>query len=233
MHIKLFSGHRVVIVLIGALLALVVQSGSASFALAAPPDHDDGFQTFTRDVFVIVGSTLRNPDATTSPGASLYTNSGIWLEKTWGDWQAATATSTARVKGSPSRGRTAVRIHLEGLIPGGVYSIFYGTLNPDSENSLCPGVERTLPLIQDQPDASSPDSSSFIAGADGQVDYRATVDTDLFVATQVFYSVVYHFDGMTYGSLPNHGEFLTQGEKCRSSFGEDAMRQLILFQKFQ
>jgi hypothetical protein len=35
------------------------------------------------------------------------------------------------------------------------------------------------------------------------------------------------------GFLPNIGEFLTPGPNCRSSFGEDAMRQLIIFQKFQ
>jgi len=38
---------------------------------------------------------------------------------------------------------------------------------------------------------------------------------------------------MTYHPLPNRGEFFTQGDDCRSTFGEDAMRQIIVFQKFQ
>jgi hypothetical protein len=58
------------------------------------------------------------------------------------------------------------------------------------------------------------------------------VDGHLFDATQVFFSVIYHSDGVTYGELPNAGEFLTQGQSCRSSFGEDAMRQLLVLQKW-
>ena len=44
--------------------------------------------------------------------------------------------------------------------------------------------------------------------------------------------MIYHADGMSYGALPNRGEFLTQGEDCRSSFGQDAMRQFQVLQKW-
>jgi hypothetical protein len=50
----------------------------------------------------------------------------------------------------------------------------------------------------------------------------------------MFFSVVYHLDGATYDPYPNRGEFLTHDREdtpCRSSFSEDAMRQLLIFQK--
>ena len=41
-----------------------------------------------------------------------------------------------------------------------------------------------------------------------------------------------HADGQTYYPLPNHGEFLTQGTDCRSSFGQDALRHFQILQKW-
>jgi hypothetical protein len=199
---------------------------------AAPPDPEDALQIFNRDVYVLDGVTLRNPTADTSPDAQLYSSVGAALPLTWGEWSQASATATARVMGSSQSARTDVRIQLSGLIPGGVYSIFYGTFSPDSENPLCPGVERTLPLTAFHPDSQLPDASSFVADANGTAEYHGQVEGDLLQALQVFYMVIYHFDGMTYHPLPNRGEYLTQGEGCRSSFGEDAMRQLIILQKY-
>jgi hypothetical protein len=217
-------------VFLGALFMFASAISAKVMALGGA-DQQDYVEVYSRDVFVIVGSTLRNPDATTQPEAPLYSDSGVWLELTWGDWQRISATSTARVQGGGSHARTDVRIHLTGLIPGGVYSIFYGTLTPDSENPLCPGVERTLPLTAFRVDQPQPDASSFIAGVDGTAEYRGRIDGNVFNALQVFYTVIYHFDGQTYDPLPNRGEFLTQGSNCRSSFGQDAMRQMIIFQK--
>ena len=204
-------------------------AGSATPAGAAGPDHADAVEVFERDVFEIVGSTLRNPDATTDPSARLFNVAGVPLERTWGQWSSASATSTVRVSGGRSP-RTDVRLELAGLVPSGVYSVFWGTLSPDSENPLCPGVERTLPLPSVDP-GQLPDSSSFVAGADGRGTFRGRLDGSLLTAGQVFFNVIYHFDGRTYGSLPNRGEFLTQGADCRSSFGEDAMRHLVVLQK--
>lgn len=208
------------------LLVLALPSVPAS---AAPPDPQDFVAAFDNDVFVIVGSTLRNPDADTSPTAPLFNNAGVSLGLTWGDWQAATATTSAKKTGHS----TDIRIDMAGLIPGGIYSVFYGTLNPDSENPLCPGVERTLALTAKKAKPSGPDASSFTAGADGTASYRASVAGDLLGIPnqQVFYFIIYHFDGGTYHPLPNRGEFLTQGDNCRSSFGEEAMRQLLIIQK--
>ena len=208
-------------------LALVAVAPPAS---AAPPDQADGVEAHDRDVFVIVGSTLRNPDATTDPSAPLFNNAGVSLDLTWGEWTAASATSAVRTSGK-SNPRTDVRLSFSDLVPGGTYSVFWGTLNPDSENPLCPGVERTLALPSVDRD-QSPDASSFVAGSDGTAAFRGRLDGNLLSANQVFFSIVYHFDGQTWGALPNHGEFLTQGENCRSSFGEDAMRHLLVLQKW-
>ena len=210
-----------------ATLALVAVAPPAS---AAPPDQADGVEVHERDVFVIVGSTLRNPDAATDPSAPLFNNAGVGLDLTWGEWSAASATSAVRTIGK-SNARTDVRLSLSDLVPGGTFSVFWGTLNPDSENPLCPGVERTLALPSVDRD-QSPDASSFVAGSDGTAAFRGSLDGNLLSANQVFFSIVYHFDGQTWGALPNHGEFLTQGPNCRSSFGEDAMRHLLILQKW-
>ncbi|MGH3862733.1 hypothetical protein [Actinokineospora sp.] len=72
-----------------------------------------------------------------------------------------------------------------------------------------------------------------MAAADGTVAFRGKLDGSLLdSALQVFFSVIYHFDGQTYGAQPNAGEFQTQGENCRSSFGEDAMRHLLVLQRW-
>lgn len=197
-------------------------------ARAEPPDQADAVVPYERDVFVIVGSTLRTPDETTDVDAPLFNNAGVGLNLTWGQWTAASALSAARTVG----GRTDVRLKLAGLVPAGVYSVFWGTLGPDSENPWCPGVERTLPLAGLHPERQIPDGSSFVAGIDGTASYRGRVDGALLDASQVFFSIIYHFDGRTYDPLPNAGESFTQGEGCRSSFGEDAMRQLLVLQKW-
>lgn len=220
----------------GRRLAVAVASAALLAWFAGPPasavapDDADAVQPFGRDVYEIVGSTLRNPTSDTDPDAPLYNVAGVWLEVTWGEFSSATATSTVRTSGGPSP-RTDVRLTLDGLIPDGVYSVFWGTIGPDSENPLCPGVERTLPVPS--VDAGQvPDAASFIAAADGTAAFRGRVDGALLDATQAFFTVIYHADGQTYGSLPNRGEFLTQGDDCRSSFGEDAMRQVLILQKW-
>jgi hypothetical protein len=220
------SFRRAIVLAIAALLLVTV----APPAGAAAPDSADAVEAFDRDVYVIVGSTLRNPDETTDPSAPLFTVSGVGMNLTWGEWQAATGTSVVRQTGGPAP-RIDARLAFVGLVPGGVYSIFWATLGPDSENPLCPGVERTLPLISVDDD-QAPDASSFVAGADGTATFRGRADVALLDATQSYFTLVYHFDGQTWGSLPNHGEYNTQGEGCHSSFGDDAMRQLLVLQEW-
>lgn len=210
------------------LLALAsVVSTTATAGAARRGDTADAVETFERDVYEIVGSTLRNPGPSTSPGAPLFNVAGVALDLTWGQWGGAAASSTMRVSGR----HTDADLVLSGLVPNGVYSVFYVTIGPDSENPLCLNVERALPFTSANRH-QQPDRSSFVASADGGATYSGRVDGDLLGATQVFLEVIYHFDGQTYGSLPNRGEWLTQGQPtCRSSFGEDAMRQLVILQK--
>ena len=219
-----------------ALLASAALAGALfSFgpaAHASPPDTADAVQVYDRDVSVIVGSTLRNPTADTDPGAPLFTDTGIAMDLTWGEWSAATAASRASVIGGPNHPRTDIRLSLAGLVPGGLYSVYWGTLGPDSEQPLCPGVERTLPLDAAGSTAKAPAPNAFVVDATGTVDFHGRVGGDLLDATQVFVTVVYHFYGETSYPFPNRGEYLTQGEDCRSSFGQDSMRHLIVLQKW-
>jgi hypothetical protein len=219
-----------------ALVASVALAGAfLSFgpaAQAAPPDTADAVEVYERDVFEIVGSTLRNPTAATDPGAPLFTNSGVAMGLTWGAWSAAAGTSRATVIGGPNSPRTDIRLALAGLVPGGLYSVYWGTIGPDSEQPLCPGVERTLPLDGAGQTTEAPAPNAFVVGATGAVDFHGRVGGDLLDATQVFVTVVYHLFGETSYPFPNLGEQLTQGEDCRSSFGEDSMRHLIVLQKW-
>jgi hypothetical protein len=213
------------------ILAGVLLAGVPA-AHASPPDLADGVQVYNRDVFVIVGSTLRNPTADTDPDAPLFTNAGVGLGRTWGEWSTATAASRAAVIGGPNQPRTDIRLSLTGLVPGGLYSVYWGTIGPDSEHPLCPGVERTLPLDGAGSTAKAPAPNAFVVDATGTVDFHGRVDGDLLGATQVFVTVVYHLFGQTSYPFPNLGEYLTQGDTCRSSFGEDSMRHLIVLQKW-
>lgn len=219
-----------------ALVASLALAGAlipfAPAAHAASPHTAGAVEVYERDVFVIVGSTLRNPTATTDPSAPLFTNSGVSLGLTWGEWSAATAASRASVIGGPNQPRTDVRLSLTGLVPGGLYSVYWGTIGPDSEQPLCPGVERTLPLDGAGSTAKAPAPNAFVVDATGAADFHGRVDGDLLDATQVFFTVVYHFFGQTSYPFPNLGEYLTQGDTCRSSFGEDSMRHLIVLQKW-
>jgi hypothetical protein len=213
-----------------AVACALVPFGPA--AHASPVDGADAVQVYSRDVFVIVGSTLRNPTAETDPEAPLFTDSGIAMNLTWGEWSAATATSRASVIGGPDGPRTDIRLSLAGLVPGGLYSVYWGTIGPDSEQPRCPGVERTLPLDGAGSTAKAPAPNAFVVDATGSVDFHGRADGDLFAATQVFVTVVYHFSGQTSYPFPNLGEYLTPGQTCRSSFGADSMRQLIVLQKW-
>ena len=217
---------------VAALLALAGALVSFATAHASPPDTADAVEVYERDVFVIVGSTLRNPGPTTDPGAPLFNVAGVGLGLTWGQWSAATAASRASVIGGPNQPRTDIRLSLAGLVPGGLYSVYWGTLGPDSEQPLCPGVERTLPLDGAGSIAKAPAANAFVVDATGTANFHGRVDGDLFDASQVYVTVVYHFTGQTSYPFPNLGEFLTQGETCRSSFGEDSMRHLLVLQQW-
>ena len=227
---NILTGRARLIVASLAVAAALLPFGPASHA--TPADAADAVQIYERDVFVIVGSTMRNPTVDTDPAAPLFTNSGVAMDLTWGEWSAATATSRASVVGGPTDPRTDIKLSLAGLVPGGLYSVYWGTIGPDSEQPLCPGVERTLPLDALGSTAKAPAPNAFVVDGTGTVDFHGRVDGDLLDASQVFVTVVYHLFGRTSYPFPNVGEYLTHGATCRSSVGEDSMRQLIVLQKW-
>ena len=78
-----------------------------------------------------------------------------------------------------------------------------------------------------------PDTASFVAGSDGSAAFNGRADGDALAAEVLQLFVIYHFDGQTYGQLTNYGSHATQTETaCRSSYGADAMRQVVVFQKW-
>ncbi len=204
---------------------------SSSASQATGVDRADAVETFSRDVYVVVNGSLQNPNAETDPSEPLFHEFGANLGLTWGEWQAATASSKAIQIGGPNRPTTDFQLRFDGLVPGGVYSVFYGTFGPDSENPLCPDVERTIglpSLLKKQ----QPDAYSFVADPFGSADFHGRVEGALLDAQQVFLSVIWHVDGETYGELPNRGEYFTQGPDCRESYGDDAFRHVVVLQKW-
>lgn len=221
--------HRVAVGLAAAVLLAAVPLAGTATARAAP-DREDDVVVFERDVRYIHGAALRTPDADTPPTQDLFNFTGIGLGVNWGQWSSASATASARASGK----HTDVDLTFTGLIPGGVYSVFWGTLEPDSEHPLCRGVERTLPVVSDARKKQRPDPSSFVAGPDGTAQFSGRAGANLVDGIWLsWYSIVYHFDGRAYHPFPNRGEWLTHDGEfgCHASYGEDAMRQLLVFQK--
>ncbi len=186
-------------------------------------------------MYVLVGASLVTPDEDTPAGAQLYNVAGLALEQapgdplTWAEWLAAGASSRAATIGGPEGRRTDVRLAMYGLVPGGVYSVFWSTQDPGSVNPVCPIAERPLDAFKRDPLA--PDLNSFVASSSGTGEFHGRVDHDLLAASFVYLSLVYHADGQTYYPLPNRGMFETQGAECRSSYGHDAMVHLSIAQK--
>jgi len=202
---------------------------AAPAAWASEPDREDSVDVLAADVYVLVSGQLRNPVAATPSAARLFNVAGSDLGLTWGQFRAVRARSRVRCK---NNGRTDARIRLRGLVPDGVYSVFFGTFDPESRNPLCPNAERLLPLTSVDAE-QEPDGASFVADEEGEAFVHGRVGGCLLEAGKLDFVVIYHFDGLTYGDLPNRGEFVTQGPDCRSSFGSDAMRQTVIVKKQQ
>ena len=216
------------------LTMLVLVTAVAAPAQGAAPTYKTGTSDYSevseRDVFVIVGSTLRHPDDDTDPSEPLFNEAGSNLNITWGQWKTGRGTARLLVGRQSGVSISTVDLVLRGLVPGGVYSVFYGTLNPDSENRACPGVERTLPLKSIN-FRQKPDHSSFVAGSTGTARYTGIAGGDLLAPLQTFFTIIYHSDGTPHHPFPNVGEAQSVAngtQPCRSSFGHDAMRQVLV-----
>jgi hypothetical protein len=235
------SFHRPRTLLCGAaiLAVLCVSSLGGRTAAAASPNAlvpSIGLIPFPGDVYTLtaMGALIPADPASTPPSAPLYNLGGQALNLTWGAWEAATGMAYVYESPGTQHPETVVGITLKGLIPHGVYSIFYRTFSPNTNNPLCPNVEPSLALPSLNP-VQQPDRSSFVANSSGEAFFIGVVAGHLLDAQQVQYSVIYHFDGKTYGALANQAEAASQplppGGTCRSSYGIDAMRQLLIIQK--
>lgn len=226
------------IVLVATCLAgtaLVVQAPVAGASTPASSKWTPavGFIPYPLDVFILnsMGALIAADPVSTPPSAPLFNLAGNSLNLTWGQFDSATATSLARTVRRPGAVYTDFRITLKGLIPGGVYSLFYRTFNPNSVNPICGNVgdhEQLVALTARHPRREKPDADSFVANKSGGESFYARVPGDLMAAQQVQVIVIYHFDGKTYGPVPNQAE---ANENCTSSFAIDAIRQLIVEQK--
>ena len=184
---------------------------------------------FAGDVFTTAqnGSLIAVDPSSTLPSAPLYSLEGNPLNLTWGQFSSATARSVALIGMHRGIEYTAVGIEMSGLIPNGVYSLFYRTFNPDSANPICPAVEPTVALTAAFPQFQKPDEDSFVASRSGKAFFLASVAGRLLDAAQFQIVVIYHFDGQVYGPVANLGE----SENCSSTYGIDAMRQFLIIQK--
>ena len=226
--------HGVVIALIAAALAafaLVVQApiaGASNFG--SQPTSAAGILPFPGDVYTLGsnGSLIAVDPSTTPASAPLFNLGGQPLNLTWGQFSSATASSRARTVAIGGAGYTQVRISLSGLIPGGVYSLFYRTFGPDSVNPVCGPVDGLVALTARHPQRQKPDSDSFVADSLGKAKFSARVAGRLLDAQNLLVDVIYHFDGNVYGPVPTRGE---AGNNCRPSFGIDAMRQFLIVYK--
>ena len=226
------SRRTVIILIVTGLagLSVVVTSPPAGAATPGPAwTPQVALVPFPGDVYTLGtnGSLITVDPRVTQGSAPLFSLQGDPLGLTWGQFEAASATSYARTVTRSGVSRTDIRITMAGLIPNGVYSLFYRTFTPDSVNPICPAVESLVALPARFPLRQKPDPSSFVADSSGGASFHARVAGALLNAAQVQIWVVYHFDGHVYGPVPNSGEAVN----CRPSYGSDAMRQLIIIQK--
>lgn len=232
--------RRTLIMLIASGLAVAGLAVQAPLADAATtfttPTPDIGIIPFTGDVYVLdsEGNLIPVSITLTPLSAALYNGAGDPMNLTWGQFSSATAKSYAWTDTVNGVTHTDFLIGLSGLVPNGVYSLFYRTFNPDSNNAFCPDVEPTVALTAAFPQFQKPDSSSFIASSSGKALFVGRVAGNLQGAAQLQVSVIYHFNRQTYGPVANYAESLGPDPStgsCHSSYGIDAMRQFIIIMK--
>jgi hypothetical protein len=232
-------------------LATVMATGLASTALLVPvpvagahtsfttstPTPNVGIIPFNGDVYTLdpEGNLISVNPTLTPASAPLYNVAGDPMNLTWGQFSAATATSYAWTVTDHGTTYTDFLIGMSGLVPHGVYSLFYRTFSPDSNNAFCPIVEPTVALTAAFPQFQKPDPDSFIANSSGRALFFAGVAQNLLAAQGLQVSVIYHFNGQTYGPVANQfesqGPVASNNGLCRSSYGIDAMRQFLIIQK--
>jgi hypothetical protein len=217
---------------VGVVVQAPVASASTTYTT---PTADLGILPFALDVWRIGSNGSLIPvDPSVAPlSTPLFNLGGSPLNLTWGQFSSATAKSYAWTVTRDGTTYTQLLIRMSGLVPDGVYSLFYTTFDPNSSNALCPNVETGVPLTAAFPQYQKPDPDSFLATSSGKGWFFASVPGDLLAAQGFQVRVIYHLDGMTYGPVANAGESQgpVNGGLCRSSYGIDAIRQFLIIQK--
>jgi hypothetical protein len=226
------------VIAVGAVcVAMAVQAPAAGASTTiTTPTRDVGIIAFPDDVYTLnyQGALVPIDPTSTPASAPLYNLAGNALNLTWGNWSSATAASYASTVTFNGTTYTDFVIGMSGLVPDGVYSLFYRTLAPDSNNAFCPNVEPSIALTAAFPRLQKPDPDSFTAGGSGKALFVASVAQNLLAAQGLTISVIYHFNGQTYGPVANAAEAagpVAATGQCRSSYGIDAMRQMLIIQK--
>src|SRR5262249_3406166 len=123
------------VVFIAALLLVQWASTAESQPVTSVASATTGVDV----IYYTHDGTHLHPDQATPSDPPIRNAYGTLLGLTWGQWQAATGTSIARCNND---GSTSLSITLDGLIPHGVYSVFYRSFTPDAVNPYCPDSER-------------------------------------------------------------------------------------------
>jgi hypothetical protein len=229
---------RTALTVLGAATLTLFSAGSALASGLSSDSTSSSLPSLTPDVAIVPfagdvltpaqnGSLIPVDPRSTLPSAPLYSFEGNALNLTWGQFSSATALSVALTGTYRGIDYTAVAIEMGGLIPNGVYSLFYRTFNPDSANPICPAVEPTVALTAAFPQFQKPDEDSFVASSSGKAFFLAVVAGHLLDAAQFQIVVIYHFNGQVYGPVANIGE----SQNCSPTYGIDAMRQFLIIQK--
>ncbi|MBV8220625.1 MAG: hypothetical protein JO325_19330, partial [Solirubrobacterales bacterium] len=138
------------------------------------PTPNIGIIPFSGDVYTTSANGTLIPvfPLSTPLSAPLYNLAGNALPVTWGQFSSATAKSYAWTITHNATTYTQFLISFSSLVPNGVYSLFYRTFQPDSNNALCPNVEPTVALTAALPQFQKPDSSSFVTSGSGKWVFR-------------------------------------------------------------
>jgi hypothetical protein len=173
-------------------------------------------EVFSDDVYVQRRGVLHHPGAQTSPEEELFNASGEPVGLTWGRLRSAFAKHFTHCVGQQ---HTDVRLELEGLVPGGHYSLYYATFGPDSHDPECVTGDRALPL-QCAPGrcGSENDAAQLVADQKGQAQFEGQVTGCLLDASRLVYLVAYDV-------------FLQKPRNvsgCSRDFGTRAVRQMVV-----
>lgn len=146
-------------------------------------------------LYTTATTTPHNPfDAATNPTVNGPYQKGYTLNLTLEEWLAATGTGSYECVD----GQGNVALEFSGLVPNGVYTLWYSFLPMPPTQPFTGSLD--LPL-----GARDGSQSVISSNADGTASYEATVTPCLQMSGEqaaTMIALAYHSDGKTYGSFP-------------------------------